>query len=466
MMLRKIRVVLFFAAVLLTAKGFSQNNYNVDFYIHDLDDTIIYIESYCGSKTEISDSVKVSKDGSFRWRAVDYPMGMYMAKNAKGDMFSFLLDKSKSFSIEIYATGEFFVKNSPENDAYLLYQKENRKCQEAMTFYKIDVKQKPEQVDELRKNVLAIIDSFEVFQKSFYATYPDNLITVVAQGMNQTAPSYFFDGDNVKKGMEQEYMTYYRQHYWDNFRFDDSRILYTPYFIRQYNNYISEITLQDADTVCKAIDEFIAKADSKGGREYADYIIAWYLDNLHRLPFSFNEVIYAHVADKYLKRASAYLYPSVIDFHRQNIEKIKPFLPGKMMPNLVLTDFNGVKHSLYTLKNKYTVVYFFSTSCESCKKNLDDLKNFYKDDKDKYDVEIYSIDIDPDYAMSKARQQAAPFDWIVVHAYAEELEHYNFNLDHTPELYVLDANKRILNKTAIYDHVKQSIENDYNSKNK
>ncbi|MBR1627180.1 MAG: redoxin domain-containing protein [Bacteroidales bacterium] len=461
-----IRYLSLIVTCLLCVNLTAQNSYKVSFFIHDYNYDSIYIEGYCGSKTSVMDSLKVSKDGGFHWTAVNYPMGMYMVKSPKGDLFSFLLDISKDFSIEIYQDGEFFVKNSTENDAYFLYQKENKKTQTAMYYYKIKANAKDANVDSLRRNIDSVIDDFQTFQRSFFKTYPYNLITVVTDGMNQSAPSFFFENGALKKGMERQYAYYYRKHYWDRFHFKDRRILYTPYFIKQFNIYISEITEQIPDTVCNALDEFVHKADSAGGKEYADYVIAWYLDNLPRLPFSFNEIIYSHVIKKYLDRASSYLPPSMIEFHQQNIEKIEPFLPGNQMPNVVLRDFENNVHRLYSLKKQYTVLYFFSTECESCKKNLDELKSFYKDYKDKYDVEIYSIDIDPDYAMSKARQSAEPFDWIVTHATVEELSAYNFQLDHTPSLFILDENKRILNKTALYEHVKKSIEFDYNTKHK
>ncbi|MGP1515228.1 MAG: redoxin domain-containing protein [Bacteroidales bacterium] len=464
MIVLRIKILLFSIITLLSLIAIGQNNYKISFYIHDYNYDSIYIEGYCGSKNMTIDSLKIAKDGGFHWTASNLPMGMYMIKSPKGDLFSFILDLSKEFSIEIYQNGDFFIKGSPENDAYFLYQKENKRTQSAMYYYKIKASERGANVDSLRQDILTVIDSFNTFQKSFFKTYPYNLITVISNGMNQSAPSSFFENGELKKGMEEQYVTYYRQHYWDKFHFKDIRLLYTPYFIKQFNTYISEITTQSPDTVCKAIDEFIVKADNSGGKEYADYIISWYLDNLPQLPFSFNEIIYSHMVKTYLDRASRFLMPSLIEFHSNNIKKINLFLPGNLMPNVVLRDFKGISHSLYSLKSKYTILYFFSTSCESCKKNIEDLKNFYKDYKDKYDVEIYSIDIEPDYAICKARQETDPYDWIVTHATLEELKPYDFQLNHTPSLFVLDANKRIINKTAIYDHVKQSIENDINSK--
>ena len=460
----RIGKILLLCVCLLSFGVKAQRDYKVTFFIHDYQYDSIYIEGYEGGDNIMLDSVGISKDGGFHTTLKDCMQGMYMVKSKKGDMFSFLLDRDSSFTIEVYQDGEFFVENSPQNDAYFLYQRENKKVQMAMYYYRIKASAKDANVDSLRKDIMEVMDSFERFQESFFHTYPNNLITVITMGMNQSAPSYFFENGKLKQGKEKEYAYYYRQHYWDKFHFEDIRILYSPYFIKQFDTYISEITPQQVDSICLAIDEFVKVADKRKGREYADYVLTWYMQNLSKLPFSFNEVIYTNLANKYMSRLEKFLLPSVVEYHKETVKNLTPFLPNKQMPNIVLRDFKGNTQSLYSVKHKYTVLYFFSTSCESCKKDLEDLKRFYKEEKEKYDVEIYSIDVEPDYAICKARQEADPYEWIVTHASKEELDPYNFNLNHTPTLYVLDENKKVINKTAIYDHVGQTIKIDYENK--
>ncbi|MBQ9311978.1 MAG: redoxin domain-containing protein [Bacteroidales bacterium] len=448
-------VLMFVTTVLLQA----QNNYEVDFYIHEDENDTIYVTSFCGAKTEISDTLIKRKDNSFHFSAKDYPMGMYMLKDAKErDMFSFLLGKSNKFSIEIYPTGKAFVKNCMENDAYMLYQYENRKYQEAMYYYKLNVQKDPDKRDSLFAALQPIMDTFENFQQHFFLTYPNNFITVAYKGMNQSVPAYFIENGQVKPDKREEYIYYMRKHYWDNFAFNDNRLLYSPYFISQFNNYVTQMTEAIPDSVCVAIDDFIQISDKKGGKEYSDYVIAWYLTNMPSMPFSYNEIIYVYMVNKYINRASEYLYPSQIEKHKMYAERVSLFLPGKIMPNIVLKDFNGKEQSLYSIKNKYTVLYFFSTTCESCKKNLDVLKDLYKLNKEYYDFEIYSIDLEEDYAIAKARQQADPYPWIVTQTSVETLRPYGFVLDHTPEMYVLDKNKRIINKTPMYEQIEKTLD--------
>ena len=128
------------------------------------------------------------------------------------------------------------------------------------------------------------------------------------------------------------------------------------------------------------------------------------------------------------------------------------------MPNIVAEDIDGNIQSLYAQKHRFTVLYFFSSTCESCLKNIDVLKELYRMNKDYYDFEIFSIDIEPDVEIAKARQRMDTYPWIVTYKDANLLREYGFILDHTPELYVLDKDKKIINKTPMYEHIEKTMD--------
>lgn len=454
---KKIIITVLFLCFAYITKA--QNPYDVTFYIHEFEDSVIYIESTCGSETKIEDTIFKEKNESFHWKKKDMPQGLYLIKNKQESMFSFLLGNSHKFSIEIYPNGEANVVGCQENDAFLLYQKENKKYQKNLEMYKINVQKAPSKKDSLMNIALKQIDTFTVFQKQFFQTYPNNLISVLSESMlDPKIPRRFVDGNHVTRGLEKEYAYYFRIHYWDNFHFNDNRILYTPYFMNKFDSYINKITMQEADSINVAIDDFEAIAKSRGGKEYADYIINYYLNFLPKLPFSFNEVTYVHIVDKYVDENATYLSPREIQFHKTNVDYLRKFLPLKQMPNIVLKDLNGEEKSLYSLKNKFIVLYFFSSSCENCKKNIDVLEEFYKN-RAKYDAEIFSIDLDQDIDNSIKRQQNHPYNWIIAKSTPQEMEQYGFHLDHTPEIYILNQDKLIINKTAIYDHIEKTIIN-------
>ena len=50
-------------------------------------------------------------------------------------------------------------------------------------------------------------------------------------------------------------------------------------------------------------------------------------------------------------------------------------------------------------------------------------------------------------------------EWFVLQANPAQIEsRYGLNVEHTPEIYILDSNKKVLNKTVLSSHIKAVIE--------
>ena len=59
---------------------------------------------------------------------------------------------------------------------------------------------------------------------------------------------------------------------------------------------------------------------------------------------------------------------------------------------------------------------------------------------------------------SIAFQQKHPFDWIVLKSNSTQLkEKYNLDIEMTPDLYLLDKDKKIINHTPLYNQIEETI---------
>jgi thiol-disulfide isomerase/thioredoxin len=279
----------------------------------------------------------------------------------------------------------------------------------------------------------------------FFENYPDNLMTSLLISMQNPKPNpkYFHQGQLIK-GKELEYAYDIRKRYWQNFNFNDQRILSTPYFYKKFKTYIDKITMQTSDSVYQAMEDFVNTATQKGDTLYSRYIIDLYLSKLPLMPFSFNENLYVQIVEKMINKGKTpWLSPSEIETHNVNIEAIKPFLPGKEFPNI---------NNLYKIDSKYTIIYFYSSTCESCKKNIEDLFDFYNNFSKKYNANIISINVGE-------KTEKNPFEWTNWQIAPEILKkEYGIDIIRTPEIYILDRDKKVLNKTVIYSHIKKAIE--------
>ena len=138
----------------------------------------------------------------------------------------------------------------------------------------------------------------------------------------------------------------------------------TPYFYKKFQTYIDKITMQNADSVFVSFKSFIDLANSRKGEIYSRYIMELYLTKLPRLPFSFNEILYTRIVDEMINDDyTPWLSLSEREAHQSYIEQIRPFLPGKAFPNISAQTLDGRELSLYNLKHRYTIVFFWSAGC-------------------------------------------------------------------------------------------------------
>ncbi|MEE0266939.1 MAG: DUF5106 domain-containing protein [Bacteroidales bacterium] len=420
-------------------------NYKITLWIHQMEDSTLYIHSSYGEKENLLlDSLQIKEDGSFILEG-NYRQGIVVVSTKYQKLFSFILDKNPVFTIDIYPYGYYEVKGCEENERYLEYQKRNKELKQLTNQYELEIKKYPEEKDSLIALIRQAKERFNKYQTIFFENYPDNLMTSLLISMQNPKPNpeYFHQGKLIK-GKELEYAYDIRKRYWQNFNFKDQRILSTPYFYKKFKTYIDKITMQTSDSVYQAMEDFVNTATQKGDTLYSRYIIDLYLSKLPLMPFSFNENLYVQIVEKMINKGKTpWLSPSEIETHNVNIEAIKPFLPGKEFPNI---------NNLYKIDSKYTIIYFYSSTCESCKKNIEDLFDFYNNFSKKYNANIISINVGE-------KTEKNPFEWTNWQIAPEILKkEYGIDIIRTPEIYILDRDKKVLNKTVIYSHIKKAIE--------
>lgn len=421
------------------------NHYKVTLWIHQLEDSTVYVSSSYGEKENIIlDTLQLTSEGSFILEG-DYKSGLVVVSRAKQKLFSFLLDKNPIFSIDMYPYGYFEVKGCDENKYYLEYQKRNKEFRQLTSQYELDIKKYPAEKDSLTNLIQKAKTDFSKYQNHFFKSHPNNLMSVLMRSIQNPKPNpIFLENGKLIKGKELEYAYDYRTRFWDNFEFSDQRIISTPYFYNKFKTYIDKITMQTADSVYKAMEDFINIANQKGGQLYSQYIIDLYLEKLPLMPFSFNESLYVQIVENLINKGKTpWLSISDIERHNINTEAIKPFLPNNKFPNI---------NNLHDIKSKYTIIHFHSSTCESCKKNIENLIDFYNNQANKYDTKIISIEIGEG-------NDTNPFPWTNWQINPQILKQkYDIDIVRTPEIYILDKDKNILNKTVIYSHILKAIE--------
>lgn len=456
-------IISLFSLIIIPLISFSQQDYDIKLKIHDIEDSTILIKSFYGKEQVILDTLHLQKDGTFHFKKDNVHKGIAIVSINNYDIFTFLFDKSKKFEIEMDGDWNYVVKGCQDNDLYFEFQKANSFLRK----HENDIKKELKQNKEANKDSLMVVyskerESFLKFQNEFYKTYPNHIMSTIVRVIEDPKiPKEFYKGKEIDTAKASEFIYYFRKHYWDNFDFSDNRIIGTPYFFTKLKTYINEITVQNGDSIGVSLKDFVDLARKNKGDEYAQYAIKYYINTNRKLPFAYNEERFVSIVDKVVSpEITTWLTPSEIEQLRMEADKLRPLLPNQPFINISEKDLDGKTYNLYDVKKKYTIVYFWSSSCESCKKNLEVLENFYKEYKNVYDLEIFSLDLDNNMEHSIEFRKKHPFDWIVLKSNSTILkEKYNLDIELTPDLYILDKDKKIINHTPLYSQIKDTIKN-------
>ena len=138
------RLSFFFFSFLFSVSLFAQKrDYEVTLWIHQLEDSIVYVKGAYGQQNSIIlDTLHLKKDGEFVLKG-RFNSGIVVVASPKEDLFSFVLDKDSRFSLDIYPDGFYEVKGSLENDRYLEFQKMNMDYRLAKYEYELQMKKDP-----------------------------------------------------------------------------------------------------------------------------------------------------------------------------------------------------------------------------------------------------------------------------------------------------------------------------------
>lgn len=120
------------------------------------------------------------------------------------------------------------------------------------------------------------------------------------------------------------------------------------------------------------------------------------------------------------------------------------------LPDVSLKTLEGktVKLEDIVSKGKITVLNFWATWCNPCKKELDTIKDLYADWQSAYDVEFIAISIDDTRSMRKVKPMVGEKKWkysIYLDEKQDMLKAFNFQT--IPQTFVLDKNKKV-----VYSH--------------
>lgn len=445
------KLVLLFGFLMLVGGLFSQSH-KITVKLKNYKDSVMYLANYYGDKQYIVDTAFVKNGVAVFQDKKPLDGGIYLVVMKNKKYFEVVIDKEQEFSIE--ADTVDFVKTMKFkgcNDNVIFYEYLNylnikhKEIEPLRKLYPTITKSNKDSIDLVTAKIKAINDDVEKFIADFKAKNPNHLFTKVLRANEQINVPDAPILPNGKKDSTFQYR-YFKQHFFDNIDFNDDRILRSPIYHEKISYYMTKLILQLPDTIIKEADWLIEK--TKNSKELFKYTV-WFITNHYETSnYMGMDAIFVHMAEKYYMTGKAFW---VNDTQLEKIKKralaTKPLLIGKVAPNIVMQDTLGKDIALHSIKAKYTVLFVWDPDCGHCQKETPVLRDFYKANKDKYNLEIFAAYAEYDPIAWKRYIVKNNLIWLNVSDFQHRSffkNHYDINA--TPVIYVLDKDKKIVAK--------------------
>jgi peroxiredoxin len=466
------RIIGFFVFLIASCATYAQSKpgYSIRFRIAGLQDTTVYLGYYYGESTFVRDTARVNKQGQFVFDGKQaLPQGIYFLVLNKTRLFDMVVGNNQHFSIET-RTDDYIrhavITGDEDNTLFFDNMKYNmERNKEADPFIKIlqDSTLKDEaKKSAAREGFSKINDKVMAHQLSLMEKHP---ATMTARLLKTTRRIDIPEAPKKADGSIDStfQLRYYRQHFFDYFDLSDDALirLPQPIYSQKVNEYLDKLYAPQVDTLKKAIAGLVAKA-RKNPETYK--FMVWTLTLKYQNPEIMGlDEIFVYLYDTYF--ASGEMNYWANDKLKKNLkdhaDNLRKSLIGRTAPNLIMQDANQQPRSMYALKNKYTIIYFFDPDCGHCKVETPKLVSFYTKNKTRFDVEVFAVSADT--SMQKMRDYIKEMNmkWITVNGPRTYVGSYHdlYDAQTTPTLYILDDKKKIIGKKIPTERLEDFLTN-------
>ncbi len=450
-------VTLLFGTGLLAA----EKGYKITVKLTGSTDTSLVLAHYYGSKQYLDDTAFRNKQGFYVFEGQEkLKDGMYIvAGTNKNKYFDFFLTGPQfiEFSCDpADVINTMQVKGSDDNKSfysYIKYLGKKQKEIEPLTTWQKANKDRKDSADIVKAQVTAIDKEVKAYINSFTSSGQGYLSANFVRANNE--PDYLkYVTDSAGKVDSTKLYPTYKAHFFDNFDFSDARMIYTPVFAQKVDLYFDKLVVPVLDSLEKDIDHVLDLAAAN--KEMQNYM-AWFLSLKYETSQVMgHDALFVYIVRKYLETGKIeWQYPEVKDNILKRVNTLEPLLLGKPAPNLILLDTLNVGHSLIATKAKYTLLFFWESTCGHCQQEMPKVVKFYDEFHSKYNLEIFGVSTDTSLVKWKAFIRKHNMQWINVNGHMSLSGNYHTSYDirSTPVMYLLDENKKILTKFLLTDEL-------------
>lgn len=424
--------------------------YQITIKINNTTDTMLRLGYYHNEGTYVFDTAYINKKGQFVFQKdKNLEPGLYFICNSSGRFVEIAIYHEKPFfkfeTDDADWTRNMKVEGSLQNEIMFNYHRASSKLYDETMAQRSNM-------DSLafRAYYKEQLQKMNEFDNNFVREHPDHLLAVMMRAERDVpVPLVNDQGDTLS---QKQRFDYFMDHYFDSMDLGDPVFLHTPksVFHRKIIDYLDKY-LKGAppEIMIPYIDSMIARA--RPAEKTFHWLIHFVTERYLQSSIMGYDAIYVHMVKRYYETGESTLSsPSFVDEQVIRANKWEKLLIGKVAPELILYDTLGAPHSLHSLPNRYTLLVFWSPTCGHCKTIVPALYEKYLKYKDQYDIAGFAILSEPDEATTPLWKKFIHdhhFDWINLDGGVANIDwHEVYDVITTPQIYLLDKDKKIIAK--------------------
>jgi thiol-disulfide isomerase/thioredoxin len=463
-------IAIFIMRTTVLANAPVADGYNIKVRITEFDKDTIFLGYHLGNQTFIRDTAILDKKTGFFTFKDDkkkLEAGVYLIVTPpENSYFQIMVPADEQQFSMTTSTLDFYGKSkftgSKDNDLFYDYMKFlSKKRGEA------------EAAGELRKKdslagskKLELLDKeVKGYQADLIAKNPKSITAMLIKTAVEIETPLFPEIKDKEKNEYARYV-YFKQHCFDNFEMSNPALLRTPVLAQRIDYYLEKLTPQHPDSISESLDHVLDLLQPN--KEAFQYYFVQYLNKYIKSNVVGYDAIHVHLTRKYIETG---LTDSFIPKENKlklidQATKLFPILIGKQAPDIKTFKEDNSTISVSDIKAKYTVLFFFAPDCGHCQKQSPFLVEFLKGAKEKkIDVKVLAVCTypGPDKMPEcwKYAKEKGFGDFInTVDPYMISRYKTLYNVETTPQVYVLDEEKKIRSKsieakqlTEVLDHI-------------
>ena len=430
--------VLFFIGLIALAnvQANAESGYKIEIELSKTPTDTGYLAHFYGSKIVSVDTSIFDKQNKIVFEgAQTLRQGLYLLLAGQVKLEFIVSNQRFSIKSDFENQSNSVVIGSVENSIYFNYKSFLYKS--LLSKYSLlKTSRNPEKDLNLKNQLKALTQKVAGYKSNLFKTYPNSFASKLIK-----ANEFLRKKENLNKSK--------RELIFSTIDLNDNRMLYTPYLEEAIVRYLN-LTPFNPDSLVKNCDHLLAL--SRLNIEVNNFVLHYLIQKFDSQNKPWFDVLYIHLNTKYVLKTLD-TKSDTASIIASNIKRKQALLTGSIAPEINFFDTTGQRISLHSVKAKYTLVYFWDPDCDHCKIATPQLQSLYN----KYnstDFQVYAVSTQQQYKNWAKYIASNQLTWINVWE-PELIEsiYKRYQIGSTPQLFLLDSEKRILSKNISMDEL-------------